>query len=71
MFLSVGNGPAPNGKGKPTMIRTTLALLCVPAMRLTGWRFSRLHRVYDTAVYRWIDTVGANFHADKPARGNV
>ena len=41
-------------------IRTTTAALSVPVMKLTGWRFSKVHRHTEDAVYRWIDTVAAN-----------
>jgi len=49
------------------MIRTLLALLLAPAMRLTGFRFNKSYRRGDTRyhkiVFACVDTVGANMKA--------
>jgi hypothetical protein len=49
------------------MIRTILALLLAPAMKLTNFRFSKSYRRGDTRyhqiVFACIDTVGANMKA--------
>jgi hypothetical protein len=49
------------------MIRTILALLLAPGMKLTGFRFSRAYRRGDTRyhqiVFACVDTVGANMKA--------
>jgi hypothetical protein len=51
------------------MIRTILALLLAPAMKLTGFRFSKSYRRGDTRlhsiVYALVDTIGANTYANK------
>lgn len=49
------------------MIRTALAAVLVPALRLTGFRFSKDYRHGTTrfhrAVYACVDTVSANVKA--------
>ena len=50
------------------MIRQMLALAILPIMKATGFRFSRSYRheatLYHQAIYRMIDTVGANVCAE-------
>jgi hypothetical protein len=49
------------------MIRTILALLLAPAMKLTGFRFSKAYRRGDTqfhaVIFNLVDTVSANMKA--------
>ena len=49
------------------MIRKVLAVLIAPAMRVTGFRFSKDYRwgvsAFHRAVYSCVDTVGANHRA--------
>jgi hypothetical protein len=48
-------------------IRTLNAIILTPAMKLTGFRFSKLYRRGDTKfhqiVFACVDTVGANIRA--------
>jgi hypothetical protein len=48
-----------------SILRKATAALCIPVLRITGWRFSRHHRHNETLVYRLVDTVGANFYATR------
>ena len=41
-------------------MRTLLAYLIIPFMKLTGYRFPKYHRQENTLVYRMIDVVTAN-----------
>jgi hypothetical protein len=52
----------------PELIRTATAALVAPALALTGKRFSKIHRQYDTPTYFWVSTVLANRLADKIRR---
>lgn len=49
------------------MIRTITALALVPAMKITGFRFSKAYRhgttVWHRLVYRAVNTVQANIWA--------
>jgi len=47
----------------PYWFRRLTAAMLMPAMRLTGWRFSKRHRHEDTLVYRLVSTVDANIWA--------
>jgi hypothetical protein len=44
-------------------MRTLIAYLIAPVMAVTGRLFSRMHRVNDDLVYKFIDTVAANYLA--------
>lgn len=46
------------------MIRRINGKLIAPILRATGKRFGKIHRQQNDAIYRWIDTVGANTRAD-------
>jgi len=50
-----------------TTMRTTTALLLVPALKLTGFRFDKSYRwgvsKFHRAVYRFVDVVQANLWA--------
>lgn len=52
----------------PYFIRSITALILAPAMRVTGFRFSRDYRhgttVFHAAVYELVDTTTANIKAD-------
>jgi hypothetical protein len=41
-------------------VRKLNATLCIPFIAITGYEFSRDHRLYNTLVYRLVDTVHAN-----------
>lgn len=53
-------------------MRTNLAKLLVPVMKLSGFRFSKDYRwgvtPFHRAVYACLDVVSANLAADKPFR---
>lgn len=57
----------PGRKKQMQMIRTITAAAMVPAMKVTGFRFSKEYRWAETgwrrAVYLCVDTVGANIKA--------
>jgi hypothetical protein len=48
-------------------MRAAVAMILVPVMKLTGFRFSKSYRreetLYHKIVYRMVDTVGANLRA--------
>jgi hypothetical protein len=48
-------------------MRTAVAMILVPVMKITGFRFSKSYRreetLYHKIVYRMVDTVGANIKA--------
>jgi hypothetical protein len=48
-------------------MRTVVAMVLVPVMKLTGFRFSKDYRwektLYHKIVYRMVGTVGANVKA--------
>ena len=45
-------------------MRDLNAKLIAPILRWTGWRFSKVHRQYETRTYRLVNTVLANMIAD-------
>lgn len=47
------------------LIRT---LIIVPILRLTGYRFSKYHRHYETWLYRMFNTTLANLEAELASR---
>lgn len=64
---TLGETHKPNARGRQDMrqtIRTMNGKLLAPILRITGLRFSRIHRKTEDVVYRWIDTVGANQAAE-------
>ena len=44
-------------------MRTINAYLLVPFMKITGYRFSKHHRMNETLIYKCVDTVKANLKA--------
>ena len=41
-------------------MRDLIAIVIVPVLKITGYRFSKLHRQNETIVYKLINTVKAN-----------
>ena len=45
-------------------MRNLTARLIAPILKISGYRFSKYHRQYETGIYRLVNTVLANMIAD-------
>lgn len=46
-------------------MRRFMGYVAAAYLALTNKRFSKIHRMHDTVIYKLIDTVGANILANK------